>query len=281
MGDLYPDQALRPANDRFYGGAKVAAQWGRLGLTSSYSLFGYDFDGDFTSYGADHESYNINGSFNLDGFWVFEHLKTVPFLDPSLTQNLNLNWGYDVWYSRDLYADPATGILYPLNAGSDANIGLGNDEKSKLHFNFWVGYGAYDDQWSGSRSFTESYRLRLPVPSDMTAQIGGRLEQDSNTDKTVNQSGTGWSRSVNFKLEKYFKGNLYVYANGQAAWSQKSWQGVWGWPDEHFKWTAGMRQSFGANMSVEVDYGYPALGGYDFGIQDTINVVTASMTAYF
>jgi hypothetical protein len=283
VGDLYPDVpdgALRPPNDRFYGGAKLAVEWGRLKLSSSYSLFGYDFDGDFTTYGSNHESLNIGGSFNLDGFWIFKDLKDMPLYDHTLGQNLNLNWNFSTWYSRDRYADPL-GNLYPFNMGTDFEVQLENEDKAHPHFTLRGGCDFYDDQWSGSKSYYESLSLRLPIPLDITVSLNGRLEQDSNVDKTVNQSGMGALQRVDFNLQKYFKSKLSAYVNGQTVWSQKSWEGVEGAPDQHFKFTAGLSQAFGANMTVWLNYGYPALYGYDFGIQDTINVVTLAVQAYF
>ncbi len=272
--------ANAPRGDRFYAAGSVASELGRLTLGYQYQVFGYDFDGTFTSYGADWAGHNISGGLNLEGAPGFRWLASVPLYDRSLAKNLRLSWGLWTWGARSRIFNPQTGGLEPRSSQLEGNVGLGNDAEARPNFWMSVEPSLNTDQWYRTRDLEENLNLRIPLVWDFIATSRGGLETSHELDRTTLESGRGWKRKFDAGLERYFRGNLYLH--GEVKWriTRKAWEGVWADPESHAKITAGARQSLGPNSFLQVDFGLPALAGEDFGVQDTLQVVTVLFKTY-
>jgi hypothetical protein len=280
-GDRYRDAVNIPRHDRYCVGTSIAPEAGRLKFSYGYTLIGYDFDADFTKKGGNTMMHSFELGADLDGWSVFRHLSALPIYDGSIGKNLRMDLSGYTYETRDRYADPGTGALRPRSAGWEVALEMENDDKARPNFNLSAAVKGQDDEWSGNPEAEETLSVRLPLPLELVAVLSGRLDQARPEDKTTGESGADWTRSGQIGLERWFKCNLSVNVNGNWMWTHSNWEGIRGEPEGHFKLTAGARQTFGANSVVQLDFGFPALYGSDYGIQDTINVFTLSVKTYF
>ncbi len=270
-----------PERDRFYFGTNLSPEWGRLNLAGWYTLFGYEFDAAFTTLGGNWAGYGLNGGLNLEDWFVFRHLKTLPLYDRSIGNNLSLNWEYTTWATRDRYTDAITGELRPRYEQESFEVALGNDYKARPNFRLSAEYENTDNQWYRTPSVIESVYLRLPLPWDLVTSWSGTFNQGRTIDRSTGEQGNNWAETYHISLERYFKFNLFLNGRGRWIRSRRSWEGAWEDIDSHFKLTWGARQAIGANTVIELNYGFPALFGRDFGLQDTIDVYTLTVKSYF
>jgi len=280
-GDRYQDAVDIPRHDRYCAGASVSPEVGRASFNYSYTLMGYDFDADFTKKGGNMAMHYLEFGADLEGWSVFRHLSDLPLYDGSIGKNLHLDLSGYTYETRDRYTDPETGTLRPRSAGWEAALELENDDKARPNLVFSAAMKGLDDEWTRNPETEESLSLRLPAPLEMVAVLAGKLEQARTEDKETGESGEDFVRNGQVGLERWFKCNLSVNVYGNWTWARSSWEGVWGEAETHFKLTAGARQTFGASSVIQLDYGFPALYGNDYGIQDTIDIFTLSVKTYF
>ncbi len=280
-GDRCREAVNVPRNDRYLWGASVTPEIGRTSYNYSYTLIGYDFDADFSKKGGNSMMHYLEFGADLEGWSVFRLLSDLPLYDGSIGRNLRLGlYGY-TYETRDRYTDPGTGALRPRSAGWEIGLELDNDDKARPNFGFLAAVKDQEDEWSRKPESEESLSLRLPVPLGAVAVLSGQLGQARPEDKSSGESGEDFVGSWQAGLERYFQCNLSVNVSGNWSWARSNWEGVRGAAETHFKLTAGARQTFGANSVVQLDYGFPALYGYDYGVQDTIDVFTLSAKTYF
>jgi len=270
-----------PAGDRGYYAVKLEPEWDRLKGEWEYEMVGYDFDADFSSWGGNWEGYMAGVNFNLEGLSFLSRLSEVPIYDRTLASNLGINWSLEAWRSRDSFTDPVTGALHPRSTEFDSEVRFENDYKARPHFSLAAKWGQGEDAWTVNPDTEQYLTLRLPLPLEVVAGLSGTLKQDRQTDRITGESGTGWERILWGSLERFFPGNLFVSAGGTWVKSRESWEGEWGDEEGHFKFTASLRKTLGPSSVIQVDYGVPALYGYDFGLQDTIEILTVKGQVYF
>ena len=276
-----PD-ANAPGNDRFYVGTNISPQWGRLKLSGGYTQFGYDFDGDLTSIGGGGwAGPSFGGGLDLDGLPGVRLLARLPLYDHSVANNLLLSWGGYAWNSRDRFADPVTGRLKPRTLGRTGEIELANDEKAKPNFRLSIQFEESTDQWYRNPDVEQQVQVRFPLPWDAGLSTDAKWERTRTIDRTTGESGRGWKDRQRLSVDKQFPGGIFASVGGQWVQTRDSWLDQWGEVARHFKLTGGARATVGPNSTVELSYGYPALFGNDYGIQDTINVWTLTARVYF
>lgn len=276
-----PPDANAPANDRFYVGANVTPEWGRLRLSGGYTLFGYDFDGDLTTEGSNWAGPGFSGGLDLDGLPGIRALARLPLYDRSIGNNLALSWRGYFWTTRDRYADPATGALKPRSVGRTVELELANDEKAKPNVSVELQAESYDDQWYRNPALEEQLRVRAPLPWESSFTTDLRWNQTRTIDRTTGERGDSWKHRQRLSLDKQFPGGLFLGAGVQWVQQRDGWEGAWGEEARYAKLTASARATLGPNSTVELGYGYPALYGYDYGIQDTLDVWTLTAKVYF
>ena len=277
-GDL-PDpveEAHAPRNDRYYAATELSPEVGRLKTSMTLMTFGYDFDASFTNWGNSWDGISGFASLNLDGWGPFAALSAVPLYDRSLGNSLSVGTSMENWHSRDRYVE-ADGGMHPRTGGSVFTAWFSNDYKAKPNFYLHATREMEEDEWFVNPTWEEGLNLRIPLPLDIVMNLYGELEQKRSVDKEEATTNRGWKRIAEGGLERYFKGNLFVTTH--IKWQKTGWEGDE--PGENVRFTAGLRQSLGANSSVEVNYGSAALNGYDYGALDTINIVTVTAKTYF
>lgn len=280
-GDAFRDEnANAPPSDRYYFSTYLSPEWGRLNVRGYYCLVGYDFDASFMSWGGNYDEYGAGGDFNLEDLSVLEGLTRLPLYDRSLSKNLVLGWNYFDFRSRDRRLS-AAGELEPRLRGRELDIELGNDSQAKPSFSFGFELDGREDQWYRSTATEWDARVRLPVAWDVVAASSAAIGRERETDRETGESGRGWTRRCSAGLERYFSFNLFLSASSSWSVSHERWEEDWGDPARYHKlaWTA--RQTIGANTVIELAYGQPALLGYDFGVQETLDVYTLTLRSYF
>ncbi|MES2200768.1 MAG: hypothetical protein V4498_00800 [candidate division FCPU426 bacterium] len=281
-GDGHPSQAgnfFVQAGDRGYLGGRVTPEWGRLKLDYYYSLVGYDFDADFTQYGGNEEWHYAEGTLNLEGLGFLKRLKDLPLYDGSIGNNLRLLANAFTLVTRAQYLE-VTGRLLPVNSVREYHLRLENDYKAKPHFALRLMLEQTDDQWNFSGNSGGSIVLSFPAGERTTLSLEAGHHENSDLAKSIAEAGLGGTNDAELGLEWHSDSNLFVNIKGIWKDNGKSWQGTWGPEEGHFKWSAGLQQNFGSDTVLRLDYGLPALLGYDFGLQDTLNVLTLTLKTY-
>ncbi len=277
--DLHEDNA--PNWERHYLGTSIAPEWGRLKVKYGYTHFGYGFDGAFTPFGANWHGHDSQGHFKLQDFWIFRGLNDLGICDGSFANELALNWAVYTFAQRDYYIDENTGSRHPREMGYDGRAWLGNDYKGKPHFELGMRFSGFGDQWYRDFNIDEFVSVRVPLYRDFVALISGSIGQRKETDRDYWERGTGVRSEGQLGLERYCKGNLFLSCSARLTRSRDSWEGEWYEPDYHFRWQASARKTMGANSMIDIAFGQPALKGMDYGVQDTINVLTVTGQIYF
>lgn len=281
FGDTNPTPAGAPEHDRGYVAVKLAPTLGRLKVTYQVEHFGYDFDADYTSDYGNWDGQDLSAGFNLEHLGPFRALDTLGLYDNSVGSNLTLAASGSTWNTRDRYQDPLTEAWKYRQGSRNYTFKLGNDEKAKPNVQIRMTGGEYADQWTSSVSLGRRVSLRVPLVWGVI--LSGRLDWNRSRthDLTYDEHGYGWSRDQQVALERYFKTNLFVHLETNWTQSHGNWEGAWGDPSLHAKFSAQARQVLGPNTTVELHYGEPALLGADYGLQDTIDVWTAVVRSTF
>jgi hypothetical protein len=279
-GPVFRDpSANAPPNDRFYGATSIAPGLGRLSLSYGYQLFGYDFDGDLSSYGPNWGGHSAGATFILEGLPGLKWLSEAPVYDRTLAKDLKVSAFFWNSASRDRF-ESVEGGLKPRTLELEEGVQLANDYQARPNYYLTVDRTRFRSDDYQSQETEERLSVRVPLWWELVASVGGELSQTADRDFASKESGTGWRRIVNAGLERYFKGNLYVHA--EIAWrrNRSAWEGKWEDATENARVTAGLRQTLGPNSLIQVDFGQPALYGTDFGSRDTLNVVTVLLKTY-
>jgi hypothetical protein len=279
-GPVYRDPAANaPANDRFYGATSVTPELGRLSLMYGYQTFGYDFDGDLSSYGPNWGGHSAGGSFLLEGLPGFKWISRLPIYDRTAAKDLKLSWNGWNSDSHDRF-DSVEGVLKPRTRELEGGVSLANDYQARPNFGLTIDRTRTRDLDYVSQETEQKVSVRVPLWWQLVASANGELSQTLQRDYVAEEGGTGWRHILGGGLERYFRGNLYVHV--EVAWrrDRSEWEGVWAAPEEHVRVTAGVRRTLGPNSLVQVDFGQPALYGTDFGSRDTLNVVTVLVKTY-
>lgn len=285
-GATYGDPALIvnndvPHNDRTYAAARILPTWKRLSGRAYYTQYGYQFDADFSQWGGNWAGEGGAVDFNLDGWWLCKLLATIPWYDHSCGNNLKLSANYDSWASRDRFVEPDTGELHPRSITTGYGVHLNNDEKSKPQFNTWVNRNTDFELWIENRGWTEGAWLKVPVVDALAVTWNGTWTQRATRDRSLGQGGNTIDQTHWFGFEKYFAFNLFLWSGVTWDRTYGDWEHVGYAPVTHAKLTGGAKQVLGPSTSIELTFGKPALLGYDYGIQDTLNVWTLSVKSYF
>ena len=267
--------------DNYFASGSVAPEWERLKFYYGFSRYGYYFDTDLASYeGSGWAGHTAEVSYSLEGLAPARALSAIPIYDRSFGNNLELEVDGNYWYTHARFTD-INGDMVPRADGRKAGIKFENDEKARPNFSIEVEYNENADESSRTPLVEEKGSLRLPLPWDTAITTYLEWEQNRDYSRWTGEHGHGWKRIQQLNLEKYFKFNLFLNFYAQWFRSRKSWEGVWEETDQRFRLMAGARQDLGPNTTVELQFGAPALLGYDFGLQTTINVWTLTLKSYF
>jgi len=285
-GASYGDPALIvnndvPHNDRTYLGARILPTWGRLSGRGYYTQYGYQFDADFSQYGGNWAGEGGAIDFNLDGWGLCKLLASIPWYDRSCGNNLKLGTSYDFWASRDRFTEPDTGEPHSRSLNRSYGAHLGNDEKAKPQFNLWASHSEDLELWIENRSWTEGAYVKVPLVGALAVTWNGTWKQTGTRDRSLGEGGTTIDQTHWFGLEQYFHFNLFLWGGVSWVRTHGAWEHVAYAPTSHAKVTAGAKQVIGPSTSIELTFGKPALLGYDYGIQDTLDVWTLSVRSFF
>ncbi len=270
-----------PHNDRTYAAARVLPAWGRLSGRAYYTRYGYQFDADFSQWGGNWAGEGGALDLNLDGWGPFRLLGGIPWYDRSFGNNLKLGLSTDFWASRDRFTEPDTGEAHARSVTRSDGARLGNDEKAKPQFSAWVTRSGDLALWIENRSWTEGAWLKVPVVAALAVNWNGTWVQRATRDRSLGEGGRTLDQTHWVGVEQYFPFNLFLWGGVTIVRTRGDWEHVPYAPVSHAKVTAGARQVIGPSTSVELTYGKPALLGYDFGIQNTLNVWTLSVKSFF
>jgi hypothetical protein len=222
----------------------------------------------------------VGGEFKLEDLSILQALKNAPFYDHSLGKNLKLSADYFILGARTRYDDTDFGQSLPSYREQSNNLSLNNDAKAKPHFSLDESDFHSETQWTLSQARSYSMSLRLPLWFEFQLLTSGGQRESHDTNKALRQSGLTAKVFADGGLEWHTASNLSLSVHASWNSSSKSWEGVEGPSEQHVKWTASLEQSLGPQSVLRLDYGRPALLGYDFGLQDTVPVLTLSGKIY-
>lgn len=266
-----PPGVIVRGDDRYMAGASLSPSIGRVDLSASASLIGYDFDAAFAKKGGNSELLAASGSVNLDGL---VKLGTVG-------KNLSLGISaYDA-RSRDRELNPDTGRIEPRSVNREAEVSVGNDYTSRPNVSLSAKVAEDTDPWYTTPSRGAGAGLRLALPLDAIVNGGANLEDATTQERATGLATRSRSTSLSAGFERFFSFNLTLHASASWSWTRERYEDF---PESRAAttgWTAGARQSLGAATELTMDWGLPPLYGSEWSGRTSPNILSFSLKSSF
>ncbi len=276
-----PPGVLVRGDDRYLAGGSVSPSLGRVDLSASWSLTGYDFDAAFAKKGGNAELVAASGSVNLDGLIPDGTLTFKPMADGSLGRNLSV--GVSAWRStsRDRELNPDTNMIEPRSSSMEAEASLSNDYTSRPNVNIAAKVAEEKDPWYVTPSTGGNAGLRLPLPFDIIVNGSGAIDRSTTEERATGLRTNATTRSLSAGVERFFTFNLTLHANANWSWTRERYEDFPETRAATTGWTAGARQSIGAATEITIDWGLPPLYGSEWSGRKGPRILSFRLTSAF